>query len=175
MSFEERVKKFNSFYLTLVISVGALSAAAILLAVFFKASVGLAVGICGVLLYVLLLSERMKKGLGLWYRRCEDGIACSVIESKKDGDCGERHIPSRLMWLDVTELCPVCGKDRPDVQTEVLHLPCSVKRIDKDALLEMPCLKKIVYHGSAEQWTEVVCSGDMSKIEIITEQKEAEE
>ena len=54
-SFEEKVKKFNSFYLWLIISVGALSAAAILVAVYFEVYVGIIIGICAAVSYTATL------------------------------------------------------------------------------------------------------------------------
>ncbi len=166
MEYKERLKKFNSFYLALVISVGAVIAAAIVLGVFVRVSAGLIVGICGVLVYLLLLSDEMKRGLGLWYKRVDGGIACSAIASKKLVGCTERHIPERLMWLDVVELCPPMGKDRPDRQISVLYLPVSVKKIDKNAFSGMDALCLIAYGGSADDWKGVSCEADISGIEI---------
>ena len=173
--FDERVKKFNRSYLTIVIAAGAVMAAAVTVAVLWRVSVGLLLGICGAVAYMLLLSDMMKRELGLWYKRTEGGIACSVISSKKLEGEKERALPERLMWLDVTALCAPEGKDTPDTCAETLYLPVSVKRIEADALSGMAALKRIVYGGSAEEWREVLCEADLSGIEIETQSAECEE
>ncbi len=173
--FDESFKKFNKSYLTLVIIIGVIMAAAITLAILWRVMAGLLLGIGGAVAYTFLLSDMIKKGLGLWYKRVEGGIACSVISSKKLEGEKERALPERLMWLDVTALCAPEGKDAPDTYAEILYLPVSVKRIEADALSGMAALKRIVYGGSAEEWQQVSCEADLSEIEIETRNAECEE
>lgn len=168
--FEEKVKKFNRFYLCLVIAVASVSVAAIITAMYINIMAGVIIGICGVLAYLLLLSDEMKRSLGIWYRRIEGGLSVWVIEPKKK-DCvsSERYIPQKIMWLDVVSLSAPEGKDRPDTTATTLYIPPSVKRIEKDALSSMTSLVCIKYLGSSEEWAQVICEAELDGINIVCE------
>ena len=85
-SFEEKVKKFNSFYLWLIIAVCALSAAAILVAVYFEVYVGIIIGICAAVSYNATLGYELRSSLGFKYTRISGGIALSAVEPKRDSE-----------------------------------------------------------------------------------------
>ena len=168
-SFEEKVKKFNSFYLWLIIAVCALSAAAILVAVYFEVYVGVIIGICTALAYAYTLGYELRSSLGFKYTRISGGIALSAVEPKRDaeGNSAERHIPSRLMWLDVVALTPPEKNASADTLAETVYIPASVKKIEKGALSAMPSLCRIVYLGSHEEWCEIDTEEELSAYELV--------
>jgi len=166
-----RIKKFNKNYLCLVICVGAVCAAAIVLAVYLHVMAGLAAAFAGVVGYTLILRDELKKRLGIAYRRVEGGIACALLKpcGKNKGeqtDSEERYLPSRLMWLDVTELCGREKKQIADSTVKVLHIPASVKKIEADAFVGMISLERIVYGGTEEEWAEAEVLADISELMI---------
>ncbi|MBQ8849583.1 MAG: hypothetical protein IJ011_04550 [Clostridia bacterium] len=175
--FEKKIQKFNKFYLWLVIAVGVVMVAAITVAVYVSVFAGVIVGIVGALVYLLLLSDEMKRSLGLWYRRIDGGISVSVIspKGKKAAKETERYIPERLMRLDVVAIDAPEGKDAPDALAEVLYIPRSVKRIEAGALSGMVSLSRIIYAGSAEEWAAVVCEDELEEIEVICETQSEEQ
>ena len=168
-SFEEKVKKFNSFYLWLIISVGALSAAAILTAVYFEVYVGIIIGICAAVSYTATLGYELRTSLGFKYTRISGGIALSAVEPKRDAESSsaERHIPSRLMWLDVVALTPPEKNAPADTLAETVYIPVSVKKIEQGALSAMPSLCRIVYLGSYDEWCEIDTCEELSAYELV--------
>lgn len=163
---EERVKKFNKFYLWLVIAVGALCVAAVLCAVYVRVFLGVIIGMCAVLAYVFVLSDELRRVFGVRYKRVEGGIALSVISAKNQAESEERYIPSRLMWLDVVALSAPEGRFVPDSVTDTLFIPATVKVIEKDALSGMTALCRVVYMGTAEEWQSVETGEELDGLQV---------
>lgn len=168
MSFEEKIKKFNSFYLWLLIAVGALSAAAVISAVYIKVYVGIIIGICAAVAYTAALNNELRLSLGLGYKRVEGGIALTLVEPKKDknGGSSDRYLPSRLMWLDVVALARPEKECSADREAETLFIPSSVKRIEGGALSGMTSLRRIVFLGSPEEWCEIEKGEELCEYEL---------
>ena len=171
----EPVKKFNRFYICLIAAIGAVLVAALVLGVHVNLMLGLFVGIAGAVLYPLLLADEMKKSLGLWCRRIEGGIACSVISSKRLEGRTEKEVPERLMWLDVVALCPPEKKDKADTRTEVLYLPRTLKKIEQGSLSGMTALRLITYGGTAAEWSQIELDEELPAIEIEFKEQETDE
>ena len=148
--FSVRLQRFEKSYLRLVIGCACGAALAIVLAVFFRVSVGFVAAIGVAFAYRLLLSDCLKKHLSLTCERNPDGVTVSVV-----GEWDELWIPARLLWLDVTEVKAACG-------AECLHIPKSVKRIG--ASEETPV--RIFYEGSAEEWSAVVGNESLYTAEL---------
>ena len=169
--FEKKIEKFNKFYLWLLIGVGALLVAAILSAVYIKVSVGIILGICAAVAYTVALNSELRTSLGLKYRRVEGGIELTVVAPQKgpDGELTERHLPSRLMWLDVVAVGKPEKKDTPDTNAEVIFIPSSVAKIEGNALSEMSSLRRIVFYGSPEEWESINKGAELDMLEIVFE------
>ena len=176
-SFEERMKKFNKFYLWLVIAVFTLFGAAIVTAVYLNLLAGVAIAICAATAYILLLSDEMKRALGLSHNRVDGGLSvCIAIPtSKSDLDREERRIPERLLWLDVVELSVVDGKYKPVPEVKTLIIPRSVKRIKASFFETAPALTAIRYLGSAKEWADIECDGSLDGIDIQFEMQNEEQ
>ena len=169
--FKCRMKKFNEFYLHLVVGVGVLLAAAIWVGMKAHVIAGLAVAAVAVCAYALSLAEYMKKKLGLAYTRVQGGVSLTVVDTGSENnkwDVTERYIPSRIMWLDVVEIGGRNKKQKADTGVTAIHIPLSVKKIEKDAFESMTALDTIAYEGTEEEWKEIDILTDLSKIETIT-------
>ena len=175
--FEKKLEHFNSFYLWLVIGVGTMMIAAIVSAIYISVLLGVFICICACLAYLFFLSDELKRRLGLKHKRVDGGLSLSVVSGKEThGDAiPEIHIPARLMWLDVVRLSSNAGQrgTAPDVQ--VVYLPRSVRKIEKDALSALPMLYRVVYEGTAEEW-EKICKEDvLDRLEIIFSNQNTQE
>lgn len=172
--FSEKFKKFGKFYISLVIICIAICAIAVIVAVYLTVLGGLLLAMAAAVLYRWLLVEAMRTQLGVGYRRVSGGVACSLIKIatplyRKDPWelCEERYLPSRLIFLDVVEICESeIGGIADDFVSEI-HIPSSVKRIDGRAFSGMHSIKKIYYAGTLEQWSDVECLADLSGIELV--------
>ena len=152
--FEQRMKKFNRFYLWLIIGLSALSVAAIVTAVYYNAFVGILLGICVLLAYNFTLRDELRRSLGVSYKRVEGGISLTPIaqKSKKEAEIIEKVLPSRLMWLDVVAISAPEKDAVTDTRTEIIFIPSSVTAVDENAFEQMSALRRIVYDGSSEAW-----------------------
>ena len=144
--FAIRLQKFEQCYLWLVIGCGCGCALAILIAVMLRVWGGLLLAILVAIAYRVILTDLLKKHLGLSCRRNPDGVAVSVVSEGLPWE--ELWIPRRLLWLDVTEL-----EGAADVKR--LHLPRSLRRIGSGEPLAR--LEQLLYEGSAEEWAAVKC------------------
>ena len=176
-SFEERIKKFNRFYLWLVIAVFTLFGAAIVTAVYANVLLGVTIGICAASAYILLLSNELKRALGLSHSRVDGGLSvCATAPSVgSDIQRDERRIPDRLLWLDVVELSHPDEKIRPYTEVKTLFIPRSVMRIKESFFEAVPSLTAIRYLGSAEEWEAVSREGVPEGITVIFENQNEEQ
>ena len=167
--FEQRMKKFNRFYLWLIIGLSVLSIAAIVTAVYYNAFVGILLGICVLLAYNFTLHDELRRSLGVRYRRVEGGISLTPIaqKSKKEADITEKALPSRLMWLDVVAISAPERSDVADIRTEILFIPSSVTAIDENAFENMWALRRIVYDGSSEAWQKIFGGVLSDAVEVV--------
>ena len=156
----EKEKEFEKYYKSILTVCVIVIAAAIAVAVFYKVSLGIVIGIVGVLLYALLVNQGLKNRFGLGYRRNGDGVS---VFSKG----GAREIPSRLLFLEVTEI--EAGKESFG---ETLRIPRSVRRVDAAALMGV---RTVEYVGTEEEWSRVELTGDRGEWDLVFIPAENEE
>lgn len=175
--FDKKLEGFNSFYLWLVIGDSAMMLAAIVSAIYISVLLGVFIGICACLAYVFFVSDELKKRFGLRHKRVDGGLALSVVSGREtDGDAISKiYIPARLMWLDVVKVVANEGQRKADPNAQVVYIPRSVRKIEKDALSVLPMLYRVVYEGTAEEW-DMICKEDrLDRLEIIFSNSDTQE
>lgn len=164
-AYAARLRGFENFYLFLVVGCGVLCAAAILIAVYYKVSVGVLAAVLTALIYRYFLGDELKKQLGLTACRVSDGLAVRVV--RRNADTEELRLPARLLWLDVTELTGI--EDGQGEGVTALYLPATLKRIAEDALANCPSLQTLYFDGTPEEW-DAVQKPELSGIEMIAKE-----
>ena len=172
--FEGRISSFGVFYVGLVCVCIAMSIAAVVIAVYLSVFGGLLVAMLAAVFYRAFLVGRMKHQLGLSYRRVDGGIACSVIKietplyRREQWELYEKRIiPSKLIFLDVVEVCESGVSGVADDFATTVRIPRSVKRIDAGAFSGMSALRTLVYDGTDAEWQEVECPASLDGIEVV--------
>lgn len=162
--FEQRMTKFASFYLYLIIMCGAFCAIAITVAVIWRVSVGILLAIIASLTYKLFLTDEMKKRLGYFSRRVSDGLALRAARKCTDEVI---YVPEKLLWLDVTQIDERAFGDHMGGDAEEIVLPATLKRIGADAFVGCKALKTVRFRGDREQWNAIECLSDMSPYTVV--------
>ena len=170
--FKCRQKIFSEFYLHLVVGVGLILAAAIWLGVKVHVLAGVGLAIIAVCVYCISVEDRMRKVLGLAYTSILGGVCLTVVDPRcqTKWDRGTRRIPCRVMWLDVIAIGGRTGKQKADAEVTAIHIPSSVKRIEKNAFEGMTALATVVFEGSAEQWDKVEKLADLSGLQVTVKE-----
>lgn len=147
---------FHKFYLIFIIACALVALLSILLAIYANVLGGIGVAIILAISYRVILSDELKRRLSLSYRRVDGGLALSVKESGRE----DAYLPSRLMWLDVTELSR--EEKKPAATAVRLYLPRSLRHVDRDAFSGMDGLRELIYEGSEEEWSRVEVLADLT-------------
>lgn len=159
-------KAFDRFYICLVVFCGAVFLLSLYLAIGVNSRIGIAVGVCDALVYAVFTATEMRELLGVGYAP-HGGEMSVIIKGGKTANRvgGRKYIPSRLLWSDVTAIG--AGAKKPDILTEEIYIFKGIKKIDADAFAGMEKLRKVIFEGTEEEWSEIECMADISELETV--------
>ncbi len=162
--FLNELQSANGSYLTTVVIFALIVAVGLITAAFLNVFAGLAVCVAAVLYYMFATKLILDKKLGISYKSTSGEL--SVI-SLKARDKQEIFIPSRLLWLDVTEIEAHALKDGGAQNVHTIHLPATLKVIGEDLLDGCDALRTICFEGSSEEWDAIEKNTSFDGLEII--------
>ena len=158
-------KRFDRFYLCLVIFSVAVFLLSLYLAIGVNSKIGISIALADGAAYAVITSALMKWILGIGYTLCGGDIyICIKGGSSEIGSEGKKHIPKRLMGFETTAI--VGGAKTPDAQTEELYIYRGLERIEADAFKGMTSLQRIIFEGTEEEWSKIDCKAEIYGISL---------
>ena len=150
--YAERLYKFDSFYIQLIVCSAAVSAAAIAAAVLANVMIGILTAAALALIYAYFSADELRRDLGIRVRLCGVDLR---ITSFKALTGNEVFVPARLMWRDVTEIADGSFSCEANAEIEIIHIPSTITRIEKGAFDGCTSLKKICFESADVSRTEI--------------------
>ena len=161
--FIRRLEKFDSFYFQLVILCAIVAAATVAVSILASVLVGLAVAIALAFIYAYFSRDELKRSLGIVFTVNNGGIKitelCSVIDS-------DAFVPARIMWYDVTEIGGGALASEKLHGLKRLHIPSTVKRIEKGAFDGCDSLTALLFACSEEELKKMSVEEDISRFAV---------
>ncbi len=161
--FIDNLKSVNSSYLAIVIISAAIAAAGITVAVLWYVSAGLALAILAILFYMYATKSLLSGRLGISYKSSTGRLCISKLCTNGKQ---ELWIPSRLLWLDVTEISNRVFTPEDAASVKILHLPKALLSIGKYAFEDCNALQHIYFEGSEQEWASIELNCDLEGIEL---------
>lgn len=158
-----RMRRFDRFYLTLVICMGAVVALAIVVAVVANVLVGLCAAIAVAVLYSRFKKDALHRMLRLSCSAAVEGLCITSLFA--DGD-GVLYVPDRLMGLCVTALGDAPFAKGGNEAVTVLYLPDTLTAIGPNALTGLDALEKICFAGTPDAWERIEKPTDLSGLTV---------
>ncbi len=176
--YEKALKCANDGYLFTVILTAVLIVIGIAVAVLYRVSIGLCIGIASVLVYMGLTKNILYKTLGIYYRSGSGALTVTELYGKGRT---EVFVPEKLLWMPVREIDSLAFKHESSASIQTLHLPCSLSVIGKDILEGCDSLCTVYFEGSEAEFAEIESATDFSaytlvfaKSSTVSEQTESE-
>ena len=104
--------------------------------------IGILVAIALALIYEFFSYDELRRTLGIRVKLCGVDLRLVSFRSRTDN---EAFVPARLMWRDLTEISCGAFDNAEGAKIELLHIPSTVKRIEKGALTGCTALKEILF------------------------------
>lgn len=164
--FPLRYKKYNSFYLLVVLSAIVALGVGIYVAVSDELLWGVGIFFAAIFIYVYFSSSELHEKLGIWHRT-DAGILLITKCRQRYGDVF--YIPSRLLWYDVEELCDraFLSPANKNKELRAVFLPKTIKRIGEDVFASCESLSVIYFEGSEEDFLKIESKTSFEGLEII--------
>lgn len=150
-------------YRTVLIISFVLAAASIGVAVMWKVLYGLVGAFVTVVFYTAGSTNLLYSRLGLAYRIEKGELTVTELYGRNRE---EVFLPERLLYSEVVAIGNEACDHRSSAEIRVLHLPRTLKKIEKDAFKGAPLLERICYGGSEEEWAEVELLCELEGIEV---------
>ena len=167
-SAEERylfhLKQFQLFYLELVIGGALVLAIAVVLAIYKSVLAGILTALAVGAVYVYFTTDELRKSLGVSCKNEEGAMIVTGFDAKGEE---ELYLPARLLWVAVETVADGAGEKEGNASLISIHLPKSLCRIEADAFSGCEALTTVLFEGSEEEWSKVVCEADLSALTLV--------
>ncbi len=161
--FVRRLEKFDSFYFQLVVLCAVVAAATVAVAILANFLVGAAVAITLALIYAYFSRDELKRSLGVVCTVNNASLRITQLTSAIDSDA---FVPSRIMWYDVTEIAHGALENEKIQGVESLHIPSTVKRIEKGAFGGCDSLETLLFACSEDELEKMSVEEDLSRFTL---------
>ena len=160
-----RLKKFQSFYLALVILSALGLGAAITVAVMLDLFYGALIAFVTLLAYTSFTKSELNDKLGL-YRHTDAGSLFITRVRIRYGN--ELYIPSRLLWYNVEGISDGAffSPTKKNATLRAVYLPKSLKHIGKDVFASCDSLEEIFFEGTEDEWNKIVKESSFDGLKI---------
>ena len=161
--FIRRLEKFDSFYFQLIFLCAIVAAATVAVSILASALVGLIVALALAVIYTYFSRDELKRSLGIVFTVNNASIRITGLFStvKKEG-----FIPERIMWYNVTEIACGAIANEKIQGLERLHIPSTVKRIEKGAFDGCDSLTTLLFACGEEELKNMSVEEDISRFEV---------
>lgn len=159
-----RLKRFEDFYLTLVIICAALCVGGAVVAILLNLAIGILIAVTGAVLYALLSPRRAYSLLGLRPKNVRGGINVTRADCE-NGDTV--FVPDRIMWADVTSIEDGAFASEKNSEVLFIHLPATLEHIGKDVLGEHAERVTVFFEGSESDWEKLLKETDFDGVTVM--------
>lgn len=161
--FVRKLEKFDSFYLQLVVLCAVVAAATVAVSIIANALVGLAVAVALALIYAYFSRDELKRSLGVVCTVNNASLRITQLTSAIETDA---FVPSRIMWYDVTEIAHGVLENEKIQGVERLHIPSTVKRIEKGAFDGCDSLQALLFACGEDELEKMSVEEDLSRFTL---------
>lgn len=158
-----KIERFDSFYLQLVILCMIVAATVIAVSMLASVLLGFIVGIALAVIYAYFSRDELKRTLGIAFTVDNASIKVTELRSIIMADA---FVPDRIMWYDVTEISCGALANENTQGLERLHIPSTVKRIEKGAFDGCDSLTTLLFACGAEELEKMSVEADISRFEV---------
>ena len=163
-----RMKKFQKYYIQLLMIVCAIIAVSVVIAVVYNLLLGVSIAIFAAILYNSWAVSEMYKEIGIKYKSITGGIKITACKQRY----GEiMWIPASLIHFDVIEIDDRAFAEKNNENLVKIFLPKTLKYIGENVFVSCDSLKEIFFEGNEEEWNQIEKKTDLSSYKIIFDAK----
>ncbi len=159
------LEHFQKFYLTLVVMASATVCIGIVIALFAKLFIGIALALISACLYMYFSADEARKSLGIRYNNTDGHI---VITSLQVAYGSTLVVPDRFIYADVRAIADGALANKKNSELVALYLPRSIEKIGQNIFSEGQSIT-VYYEGTPEEWDKIHSKTDFSGQSILFE------
>ena len=159
----KRLKRFEDFYLALVVICISLCLGATVVAILLSLPVGILIAIAAAILYAFLSTYRAYSLLGLRFKNIRGTIHVTKLDCISEGSA---YVPERLIWADVTHIEDGALASEKNTELSSVYMPRGIEYIGKDIFGENASHVTVFFEGSEKEWDNIEKQTDFSAVTL---------